>query len=36
MAVKLAWGKVQEAAALYCLLQLFPEAVVDEVTLAEL
>jgi hypothetical protein len=29
--VKLAWGKAQEAAALHCLLQLFPEAAVEEV-----
>jgi hypothetical protein len=32
--VKLAWGKAQEAAALHCLLQLFPEAAVEEVRLA--
>ncbi|WIA21502.1 hypothetical protein OEZ85_000706 [Tetradesmus obliquus] len=31
--VKLAWGKAQEAAALHCLLQLFPEAAVEEVGL---
>jgi hypothetical protein len=29
--VKLAWGKAQEAAALHCLLHLFPEAAVEEV-----
>jgi hypothetical protein len=29
--VKLAWGKAQEGAALHCLLQLFPEAAVEEV-----
>jgi hypothetical protein len=29
--VKLAWGKAQEAAALHCLLQLFPVAAVEEV-----
>lgn len=32
IAVKLAWGKVQEAAALYCLMQLFPHATVEEVS----
>ena len=31
IAVKLAWGKVQEAAALFALLNIFPEALVEEV-----
>ncbi len=31
MHVKMSWGKTQEAAALYCVMQLFPDSLLEEV-----
>jgi hypothetical protein len=31
MSVKMRWGKTQEASALYCVMNLFPDALLEEV-----
>jgi hypothetical protein len=31
MSVKMSWGKTQEASALYCIMNMFPDALLEEV-----
>jgi hypothetical protein len=35
-AVRMAWGSIQEASALYCLMQLFPDSLMEEAGLFQL